>query len=91
MSVESPSFHRFQEELAEKLQLAQTMGISDKNLASQTKKLVEWMEETKEPKTPEQLVLRELWQIADNREKDVLSNLLIDLVQHHHQEHQHQH
>lgn len=84
MSIESPSFHRFQEDLAQKISVAHKMGASDKDLASMTKHIAEWLEERQQPKSPEQQVLKELWQSADNRQQEVLSQLLLKMVERHH-------
>jgi disulfide oxidoreductase YuzD len=76
----SDSFDRFRDTLSRRLRLADRVGASPGTVLNAAKDLAEWLHDEVDPQNPEQRLLKELWDVADDNEKHSLINLLIKFV-----------
>ncbi|MEX2356052.1 MAG: DUF3243 domain-containing protein [Thermaerobacterales bacterium] len=83
MSV-SPTFDQFTNELADRLQVAQKMGMSAQDIAKRAEGVGDWLSQQVEVKSPEQRVLKELWDVADQQEQQSIAKCMVKMVQRHH-------
>lgn len=60
---------------------AQRTGMSMDEMIAVTSQIGDWLAADAHPRTQEQRLLQELWQLADEQEKSALSHLLIQLAQ----------
>lgn len=75
------SFKQFTGELRQRLQAAKSMGMSESTLKQRAEDFGDYLSQHVEPKTPEQYMLRELWQVADQQEQQAIANAIYKLVE----------
>lgn len=83
MTQTTQSFQQFQQKLAEKLEVAHKMGLSDKHIDQSVKKIADWMAEEVSPQSPEQAMLKEMWANASNPERQNMASVLHKVVEQH--------
>ncbi len=65
--------------LGQAVEFAEEIGISRDRIASLARQAGEVLAESVPPANPEQKVLKELWSVSDQQEKQVLANLMTKL------------
>jgi hypothetical protein len=65
--------------LGQAVEFAEELGVSRERIASLARQAGEVLAESVPPSNPEQQALKELWQVADQQEKQVLANLMAKL------------
>lgn len=83
MTQVTQSFQQFQQKLAQKLEVAHKMGLSDDHIDHSVKKIADWMAEEVAPQSPEQAMLKEMWQSANNQERQAMASVLHKVVEQH--------
>jgi hypothetical protein len=71
------SWKRF---LGQAVEFAEELGVSRDCIASLAQQAGEALAENVTPNNPEQKTMKELWSVADDREKHVLATLMTRLV-----------
>lgn len=74
------SFAEFRQMLSEKLGQAQRIGASRGTILNAAKDVAEWLNREVDPQNPEQRLLKELWDVADDNERHSLVNMLVKFV-----------
>ncbi len=74
------SFQQFKESLGHKLNMAHKAGASRGTILNAAKDFSSWLAEDVDPKNPEQRLLKELWEVADDNEKNSLVNMLVKFM-----------
>lgn len=74
------SWEAWKSQLAQAVQLGQSMNLSQEELAKRAEQVGDFLASKIDPKNPEQKVLRELWEAADDEEQRTIANVLIKLV-----------
>lgn len=77
------SFEQFTSELADRLKAAQSMGWSQEEIARKAADIGDYLAQNVEPRSPEQRLLKELWEVADEREQQAIANSLVKMIQRH--------
>ncbi|MCK8824948.1 DUF3243 family protein [Fuchsiella alkaliacetigena] len=75
------SFEQFREMLARQVSIAEDMGMSQDMLTDLSNQVAEFLSNNVEPRTQEQKILKELWEVATEEEKNTLSKLLLKMVE----------
>lgn len=83
MSV-TPTFERFTQELAERIQAARSMGWSAEDIKRRAAEIGDYLSRHVDPQSPEQRVLKEMWEVADEREQQAIASCVFKMVQKHH-------
>jgi hypothetical protein len=76
----SDSFERFKQSLGEKLDTAQRIGASRGTILNAAKDFSSWLATAVDPANPEERLLKELWEVADDNEKNSLVSMLVKFV-----------
>jgi nuclear transport factor 2 (NTF2) superfamily protein len=76
------TFQEFKQELKEKVHTAKAAGLSQQTIAEQAQRVGDFLARYYDPKSPEQRLLKELWQVSDGREHEAIASALVKLVQH---------
>jgi disulfide oxidoreductase YuzD len=76
----SQSFEAFRANLARRLQQAKSVGASRGTILNAAKDVAEWLNAEVEPGNPEQRLLKELWDVSDDRERHSLTNVLVKFI-----------
>lgn len=74
------SFEQFKGALGDKLNLAHKAGASRGTILNAAKDFAEWLSREVDPQNPEQRLLKELWEVADENEKNALVNMLVKFM-----------
>jgi hypothetical protein len=74
------SFSDFRRSLADRLRQAHEIGASRGTVLNAAKDVAEWLYAEVEPRNPEQRLLKELWDVADDNERHSLTNMLVKFV-----------
>jgi len=74
------SWEAWKSQLAQAVQLGQSMDLSQEELAKRAEQVGDFLASKIDPKNPEQKVLKELWEAADDEEQRTIANVLIKLV-----------
>ncbi len=80
MSLGSESFESFRQNLAHRLDQAQSIGASRGTILNAAKDVAEWLNAEVRPTNPEQRLLKELWDVSDDRERHALTNVLVKFI-----------
>lgn len=75
------TFDQFTEELASRLNVAQRAGMGREEIVNKAEDVGDWLNRTVPPKSPEQRLLKELWDVSDNREQHAIASALVKMVQ----------
>jgi hypothetical protein len=65
--------------LGQAVEFAEELGVSKERISSLARQAGEVLAESVQPSNPEQKALKELWQVADQQEKQMLANLMTKL------------
>lgn len=74
------SFDQFKDSLGHKLNLAHHAGASRGTILNAAKDFSEWLATDVDPKNPEQRLLKELWEVGDESERNSLVNMLVKFM-----------
>lgn len=74
-------FQQFTRELSQRIQAAKQAGMSQQDIQARAQQIGDWLAQSADPKTPEQRLLKELWQVANQQEQQAIANSLVKLVQ----------
>ncbi|MDD9147007.1 MULTISPECIES: DUF3243 domain-containing protein [unclassified Sporolactobacillus] len=66
--------------LGDRIQQAKSLGVDQEALSGFAKKIGDYLNENVDPKTEQERVLSDLWNVADEHERLVLASLMIKLV-----------
>lgn len=76
----SSSFEEFRRSLAVKLDAAEKMGMNHEQIAQRAEKMAGWLAKATSPTNDEERLLKELWQVSDQQERDTLSHILTKFI-----------
>ncbi|MFZ5651247.1 MAG: DUF3243 domain-containing protein [Bacillota bacterium] len=65
--------------LSQAVEFAEELGISRDRISALARQAGDVLAETVHPANPEQKVLKELWNVSDSQEKQMLANLMTKL------------
>lgn len=75
------SFRQMLNTLQHRVEDARLSGMSMDEMVQLTSQIGDWLAVDAQPRTQEQRLLRDLWQVAGEQDKETLSRLLIQLAQ----------
>ncbi|WP_128894180.1 DUF3243 domain-containing protein [Longirhabdus pacifica] len=82
MSTVLDSFDKWKNFLAQRVNQAQKIGINDEMIAKLAYEIGDFLDEKVEPRNDQELLLKELWDVADESERKVMATLMVKLVDH---------
>lgn len=74
------SFEQFKDHLGQKLDVAHHMGASRGTILNAAKDFADWLAQSVDPNNPEQRLLKEMWSVADDNEKNAMVNVLVKFM-----------
>ncbi len=75
------SFQHFEKELEQKLDVANKMGLSKEHIDLSAKRIADWLLKETEPQSPEQVLLKQMWQSATDDERHAMSSVLHKMIE----------
>lgn len=76
----SSSWEEWKSQLADAVKLGQSMNLSPEQMAERAEQIGDFLAQKVDPKNPEQKVLQELWQAADEKDQQAIARTIIKLV-----------
>jgi nuclear transport factor 2 (NTF2) superfamily protein len=73
-------FDRWKEFLNERVQQAEGMGMNKDTITKMAVHIGEFLANKVDPENKEERLLKELWDVADENEKETISRLMVKLV-----------
>lgn len=80
MAEISSSWSEWKSQLQEAVQIGESLNLSPDQMAQRAEQIGDFLAQRIDPKNPEQKLLKELWQAADDEEQKTLAGILIKLV-----------
>jgi len=74
------SWEAWKSQLAEAVRLGESMNLSHEELTKRAEQVGDFLAKKIDPRSPEQKVLKELWEAADDEEQRTIAGVLIKLV-----------
>lgn len=74
------SWEEWKKALGQAVEFAQEMGVSGDQLVGIARQAGDFLAQNVPPANPEQKAVKELWEVADDGERNVLANLMTRLV-----------
>jgi len=74
-------FQQFTQELSQRVRAAQSAGMSQDEIKARAQEIGDWLAQAINPRTPEQRLLKEMWQVANQQEQEAIASSLVKLVQ----------
>ncbi|HAG00455.1 DUF3243 domain-containing protein [Paenibacillus lactis] len=74
-------FDSFQAYLNKRIQLAESIGLNEEQLAQAAEKVAGYLAANEEPRNSEEKLLQELWKVGTPEEQHQLAHLLVKLAQ----------
>jgi len=74
------TFNEFLGELHTRMDQARGSGMSTEDIQKNAERVGDWLARSVTPRTPEQRVLQELWQVSNEREQQAMANAMVRLV-----------
>lgn len=72
----------FRQELAGKVQMAKKAGFGNEAIEHHAEQVGDWLSAHVDPKSPEQRLLKEMWEVADQDEQHAIAGVLVKFAQH---------
>ncbi|MDF2717339.1 MAG: hypothetical protein K0R28_4264 [Paenibacillus sp.] len=80
MATVLKSFERWKQFLSERVEQAHKVGMSDETIAKLAAQVGEYLSDKVDPENKEERVLKELWDVADEQEKQTIARCMIKMV-----------
>lgn len=74
-------FDAFQSFLNKRIQLAESIGLNEEQLAQAAEKVAGYLAANEEPRNSEEKLLQELWKVGTQAKQHQLAHLLVKLAQ----------
>jgi len=76
----SSSWEEWKQQLAQAVKIGESMNMSREQMAKRAEAIGDFLAQRVDPRNPEQKVLQELWQAADQDEQQAIAGAMIKLV-----------
>ncbi|MFS8534665.1 MAG: DUF3243 domain-containing protein [Limnochordales bacterium] len=80
MDLNMQDWSEWRQTLAQAIDVGHTMGMSDEEIAQKAEAIGDFLAKNVDPKNPEQRLLKELWEVADEEQQQELARLIIEVV-----------
>ncbi|CAM3360497.1 DUF3243 domain-containing protein [Marinicrinis lubricantis] len=80
MSTVLETFDRWKSFLAERVNAAQKLGVSDEMISKLAYEIGQFLDEKVDPKNDQERLLKELWDVGSEDEKKTMARLMVKLV-----------
>ncbi len=74
------SFDEWKQYLAERVHQAQKLGMSNEKISDVAYQLGDYLADDVDPENREERLLKELWDVSSNEERQILASLMVKLV-----------
>ncbi|MFD2670035.1 DUF3243 domain-containing protein [Marinicrinis sediminis] len=80
MSTVLDVFDKWKEFLADRVNAAQKLGMSDEMISKLAYEIGQFLDEKVDPKNDQERLLKELWDVASEEERKTMARLMVKLV-----------
>ncbi|SFJ27632.1 Protein of unknown function [Halobacillus dabanensis] len=75
------NFHSFKDFLGDKVHKGEKLGLGEEGLTKGAKRVADYLAKNEEPRNREEKVLNELWNVANEEERQHMAHVLVKLSQ----------
>ena len=79
-NLDTSSWENYKRSLGKGMEFAKELGMSEQEIAAVAQRFGSYLAQHVNPDLPENRALKELWEIADDREQQTLTNLMMRLA-----------
>lgn len=80
LNMASSNWENWKKTLGQAVEFAEELGISRDQITSMARQVGDLLAQNVPPANPEQKTVKELWDVADQQERQVLANLMTKLA-----------
>lgn len=80
MATVLKNFERWKQFLSERVEQAHKVGMNDETIAKLATQVGEYLADKIDPENSEERILKEIWDVADEQEKQVIARCMVKLV-----------
>ncbi|HOV78932.1 MAG TPA: DUF3243 domain-containing protein [Bacillota bacterium] len=80
LNIANSSWENWKKTLGQAVEFAEELGISREQITSMAQQVGDLLAQNVPPANPEQKTVKELWDVADQQEKQVLASLMTKLA-----------
>ena len=81
MSTVLSNFATWKHFLADRIEQAKKIGLSEETISNLAFEIGNFLEEKIDPKNEEERVLKDLWDVGDEHERKCIASMMVKLVQ----------
>lgn len=81
MDLQMENWSEWRQTLAQAVNVGRGMGMSKDEIADKAEVIGDFLANNVDPQNPEQGILKELWEAADEKQQHELAKVLINVVQ----------
>ncbi|UOQ45545.1 DUF3243 domain-containing protein [Halobacillus salinarum] len=75
------NFESFKNHLGNQVHRGEKLGLSEERLTKGAKRVADYLAENEQPRNREEKVLNELWNVADEKEREHMAHVLVKLAE----------
>lgn len=79
MTIEK-SWDEWKNTLGSVVDLGETVGMSNKEINNMAEKVGTFLSKNVDPRNPEERLLKEMWDVADSNDRNVLAKLVVKMA-----------
>ena len=81
MDLQMDNWSEWRQTLAQAVNMGRKVGLSDEEIADKAEMIGDFLANNVDPQNPEQKILKELWDSANEHQQQELAKMLINVVQ----------
>jgi hypothetical protein len=81
MATVLTNYETWKDFLKERVQAAQSAGMNEQSITELAVEIGNFLDQRVDPKNEQQRALKELWDVADQSERNTIAHLMVKLVQ----------
>lgn len=79
-NLDTSSWESYKHSLGKGMEIAKELGMSDQEITAVAQKFGSYLAQNVNPDLPENRAIKDLWEFADEREQETLTNLMMKLA-----------
>lgn len=84
VDLQMQDWSEWRQTLAQAVNAGQEMGMSQREIAQKAEAIGDFLARNVDPQNPEQRILKELWESADERQQQELAKVIVNMVSRQH-------
>jgi hypothetical protein len=78
--ADNNDWNEWKRTLSGAVDIGETMGFSDKTITKMAERVGSYLASNVEPRNPEERLLKEMWEVAESKDKEILAKLIVKMT-----------